>query len=1585
MPNDNILQPTPLTQDNISNYNNLRNGYDKPNYVELPKEPVNYVQKDVKEPLVKPSIFDKDFVGKEIIYQAKKPTETSIDKIRKNSEEKQRLSESYFREYDNINGDALLEKLKKDKDVFVQEKLAKDRTFGEVRAITFDKTPKSKTEQSLDLDIKELEQAKARKERFEKWNSIEKALPDVSYEDKYNAYLATYNPQDYKNREEKIAYLNKQIEQSKASIKMLDKDVVDGKLWAKDHYNLHKPTYERAIKDNQLLLEKEIYRFKSEASEHKMQYLTDITTLKETPETKANFESYIRTVSKNRNISKQKGALEQELQQAKVTNNTKLLSEKSEAYNKFIENNKSALTDIEKSYNASGVKDYEAWMASVDKKQKDIINQFAKEKDKLPVYGKFVEEQEKIQADMDKFYKSSIAGKLYYVAGNPVVNLAYNTINSLATLPTTAKNLAGGDYGGLDNFAELLDLHKEQSIAMKTPTRFNQNLITDVGRVDFAGKKYKFYLDKDNNAIDARDEDGWQISKAESDLAIEYFNKLSHEDKNIGIDKDGSLLATKGLNSLLYQTGQMYLFGGTGNLLSKGMAFAKIAKTGSNISEAVGMTAANMMLSHNNYYTQAMQNPDMSKQEAAWFATGATFVEGMLEKVNPMETRMFSGATKLKFSSKFAEALAKGDSKEMAFKSATKYILKDFGANVAKENLEELMQGYAVGGVGEAFNAALGNKKLDVMPSTNELLETIIVTTLSSMPMSYISAKRSNNYSAVHKESILAASNPKNQVKYEKKLSQLLDNGTITEDQYSQAKFTIARAIEAGNEISNSIGDKGRSELIPLKIDLATLEQKSRTLTGTDKEANNLKIEALQNKISTVTEKYKVKSDEAVDGVKTELTSEPTADKPVTEKANDILSNIDNAKVKDINSVIGGLKESQSETTEGSEEYNAIQNQINELEDSLREKDKQSTVTDLESKKLEDKKEQVAKKRRGERVVTTTPTTEATTSEATTETTPAEKSAVENEVEAELEAKRKTDEEKEIAAEHKIIDENHVKFYNDKIERYKEKASKLLEEARVGAETLKPEQLKDLEKRKNLILKSIKKAESLRDVWKIAKEKPKQISYKGKTIEQIRTSEGLGSTAKNREFTSAIAYYADPIKYDKIASKFGGEPSLKEIMSASGGLDMIREAMERRNYDKSIVKPVEEKSVAETRKNSVKLIKDALLEGVAKYTPAEYMKKVIVKANHLILSYADNYTRTKLSEIVSQIKKEYGIDLSKIEGVTDQENLDRLSNGNYFIDVDESNIVATTPEAKKEYTDSLRKPIQSEVDIVVEEIKFTGDWAEASPEEVVTEVENAVVSVKAGMASPKVALQSVKDIKREYTKEVKNNDLMKLLKITKDGIEILSDIDSMGDVSLEALRSSFSELPTKLKIALIDYQIATNGINENGEGSFVSLMDEDSIAIIGERIKVNKEVKIPVEDVKVAVASKKKPKAKSKSLETKISEMQSKIDELVSLIKNKSNIDFPVSIEVINETRTDLGNIAENILSLQKQGVSETDVEMIKAKETFNQKFNENPNFANLDMEYKNNYNHYASGDNNINTSENDDDTFSNDCSNVPF
>lgn len=446
------------------------------------------------------------------------------------------------------------------------------------------------------------------------------------------------------------------------------------------------------------------------------------------------------------------------------------------------------------------------------------------------------QEIEDKQIELDLTRKKRLEGDV-----GATVKSAWNYINkkgsqyaeSLLTLGRTVT--AGDDYDFLEKLGDLVEYHLEDNQVQSSSNE--RALVEKV--VLFSD--FRLTLDDNGEVIDVRDKDGYKVRNAitSKQVVADFLSIPKDERPKETTEVNDNILFTKFLDTSLDMAALIY--GGqfaTKSLsaLSKFYKFNKIA----------GLTSAGYVFEHNSLYNEAL-DAGMSKDDAGKFAMSGAVIIGALENLSPGDA-IFDGAIKRKITKEYLEILAKGKATKG---DVARVIARNVAVEIPKENIQEFSQTVADRVVKAVANDVLNNNYFDTEIEKEELLESFILTTMSTGSLAAKTQASAQRTSTLESNALYTAAKNKDQDKMFQKLDMMVEDGTIEQDAANSTKELIIEAKDLFSKLpEGKYTPVMESQILELQLlkNKALKEQKSSdavfgkqyetTINQIDKEIN---------------------------------------------------------------------------------------------------------------------------------------------------------------------------------------------------------------------------------------------------------------------------------------------------------------------------------------------------------------------------------------------------------------------------------------------------------------------------------------------------------------------------------------------------------------------------------------------------------------------------------------------------------------------------------------------------------------------------------------------------------------------------
>ena len=812
----------------------------------------------IKYDVQKPVLGDKNYLSRTIKESAKvkDTTHTTLSRINKDKQSKQDFSDELFKKADELNIPELRKNLElqvkqeeKDKLNSIQMQAIQEGTGKQNERV--DKMRKELKDSEYLKELKILDEVEIRHNNFKARQIVENKIPNANVNQKYFEQLKITNPDKAKDYESKVMYL-----QTKAipDLENKLKDLKTRQAKYGDNFEFREKiaSAEKDLHETKIRLQKEQYQFDMESYQSTINHLGDKVVM--------SFDDIAR-----KNLSDYK--------RAKQYTSGKLPDDASDEQKQEL-----AQTDPQYARFLEETKEYEAtpfYQETVKAHQEQTIlnsEQIELIKDKsylaLSEYDKL---KNKSQMELDKLYKENPAYRVWAVSGSPILRAVDELVSDIEKTPRTAVGMFSGDYGWASNFADMAIMHQELMSTGKLTgvnSSFTQPLFHEGADIIHGGKKYHVVVDDKGQAIMVRDKDKFAVnSELEQDI-MSQFNSLPEDKKGIKSSGLTELSPMSLLNTLIYQATQMFAMGGIANGASKGAALLRI---GEKAAPSIGMIASNVVMMNGSLYDQAINNPNVGKKEAAYFALTGSGIMGLMMHINPMEMKFFSQDGGLSFAKAFGKNLELGLPKEAALKAAIGQGFKSMNLETAKM----VAINYGTDIDGQVISMLPGNADLNIkMPDVNSILETVVTASLASMPMVGMGIGR--DYNRIQKEAMFHIYESRNPEKILANLDLAKTKGTISNEQYDNAvkKVQQIRSAKSSLDVQSQLRKFEGADiekLLPLEVKHQELKESYQNSEGKDKERWKQKIEENRAKI-----------DKYIDGV--ELREKAQSETPVTEE-----------------------------------------------------------------------------------------------------------------------------------------------------------------------------------------------------------------------------------------------------------------------------------------------------------------------------------------------------------------------------------------------------------------------------------------------------------------------------------------------------------------------------------------------------------------------------------------------------------------------------------------------------------------------------------------------------------------------------
>ena len=464
----------------------------------------------------------------------------------------------------------------------------------------------------------------------------------------------------------------------------------------------------------------------------------------------------------------------------------------------------------------------------------------------------------------------------FHSAGKPIVGSAIRQVDGLISL---ARYFDGKEkkYSGVDafsdNFSKTMDYLIDDVFG---PDTGDESTFDQVIRMEYEGKEYNAYMDRENNIIDlkqinadyklgekTKDAVSARLSKDKSISDFEdteYSKEIDVTDDELKariIDKFNNL-NEKSIGKLKINVGglqynatrtisdMIFLLGGA-SAYSK--AFAVIPGMGANASGFIGLTVSGLVLEHNDLYSHAI-DAGMSTADASRFALKTGLTIAAMENISPQK-HVFGSLGKRGITDTYIKRLAKGSTIRPGA-AVTKHILTEIG----EENIQELSQTFAEKIYDYAAFRKFGLEEMMPTIDLEEVMETVMLTSLASGLLAGGTANTvKRNPHMLETEALYHLTNMPN-TNLKSRLEKLMLNNTLTKDNANRVIEIVNEARAVKDKIPASITNPAiYGQLLTLITDKSRLENQ---LKGMDDAILKSEGPAIQEKIDKINKSIEV-------------------------------------------------------------------------------------------------------------------------------------------------------------------------------------------------------------------------------------------------------------------------------------------------------------------------------------------------------------------------------------------------------------------------------------------------------------------------------------------------------------------------------------------------------------------------------------------------------------------------------------------------------------------------------------------------------------------------------------------------------
>ena len=420
------------------------------------------------------------------------------------------------------------------------------------------------------------------------------------------------------------------------------------------------------------------------------------------------------------------------------------------------------------------------------------------------------QEVEDRQIYLDRARRGELEGDIdKYLEGQSKIPYLFSAVNRKAS--QLAENIltlgrtftAGGEYGFLEQLGDYVEYSLEDNQVQSSPEE--RALVEKV--VLFGD--HRLTLDDEGNPIDVRDKDGFKIRNTATvkNVIADYMETPESERPQEITDINNNILFTKFVDTSVDMAQLIY----GGQFATKGLSMvSKFSK----INKAVGLTTSGIVFQHNGLYNEAI-DAGMSKDNAGKFAMAGATILGALENVSPGDA-IFDKALKRKIVKDYVKILAKGKTTKG---DIAKVIARNVSSEIVKENIQEISQTVADRAVKAATNQILDNDYFDTQISKEELLETAILTTMSTGSLAGFTQAKTQRVSTLESNALYSAVKDKDQAKMFQKLDSMVEEGSIDQDAASRTKDLIVEGKNLFSQIpEGKYNEAMQSQILTLQL-----------------------------------------------------------------------------------------------------------------------------------------------------------------------------------------------------------------------------------------------------------------------------------------------------------------------------------------------------------------------------------------------------------------------------------------------------------------------------------------------------------------------------------------------------------------------------------------------------------------------------------------------------------------------------------------------------------------------------------------------------------------------------------------------
>lgn len=444
----------------------------------------------------------------------------------------------------------------------------------------------------------------------------------------------------------------------------------------------------------------------------------------------------------------------------------------------------------------------------------------------------YLDKEAKGEDVSDLEYQPASVGEKYLTTIN---RQFFSALESILTLPREVTG--GGDYDVFEQFGDFVE-YAFQPFQVENSSR-ERALVEKV--VLF--KDYRLTLDEEGNPIEVRDKDGFKVRNTveAKKVVLDYAETPEEEKPQEQTVVNSDILLYKSTNTVIDMAELIY----GGQFATKGLSMlSKYQKA----NKMIGLTTSGFVFQHNGLYNEAV-DAGMNREDASTFALVGGTIVAALENLSPGEG-IFDAALRKKIIKGYISTLAKGKATKG---DVAKVIARNVINEVKKENIQELSQTIADRAVKYSTNKMLDKDYFDTSISKEEVLETIILTSISTGLLAGKTQVSTQRTSTLEANSLYSAIKEKDQESLFKKLDNMVENNIIDKEASDRTKSLIIEGKELFSQIPegkyNNVMESQILQLQLLKNKALKEKKSSDNIFGKQYETT---IQAIDKEINTI-------------------------------------------------------------------------------------------------------------------------------------------------------------------------------------------------------------------------------------------------------------------------------------------------------------------------------------------------------------------------------------------------------------------------------------------------------------------------------------------------------------------------------------------------------------------------------------------------------------------------------------------------------------------------------------------------------------------------------------------------------------